>query len=261
MRIRTPVICAIVIGLLAGSSGAVSAQESDATAREVPAGIESPGPLGRPYADWARDYFVWRAEKPKANGCRVVEDGAVVFVAPAWDAADVEFGSRVFEPFRDDGGDGQVNEIRWETDCEVTSEQHILLAIPSRACDPIDATLDKKWERAYYGGDWERAGKIDKRRRNQQGGAFGCVLAAHDEIAQPFRFVDGERSAIDERFFTIATPAVIDNQMLVGAGYFVMLAPLPVGNHRVVWGAFKVGSDVISERAIVNVHVKETAAE
>ena len=87
MRIRTPVICAIAIGLLAGSSGAVTAQESDVTSNEVSAGIESPGPLGRPYADWARDYFVWRAEKPKANGCRVVEDGAVVFVAPAWDAA------------------------------------------------------------------------------------------------------------------------------------------------------------------------------
>ena len=260
MRIRTPVICAIAIGLLAGSSGAVTAQASDVTSKEVPAGIESPGPLGRPYADWARDYFVWRAEKPKASGCHVVEDGTVVFVAPSWDDAEYGRSPRAFHP-----GPGaepvRADEFRWETDCDVTDKQRILLAIAWSGCDPIDATLDKKWERAYYSGESKRAAKINKRRRNQQGDAFGCVLAAHDELAQPFRIVEGQEVPIDERFWTIATPAIIDDQMLIGAGYCVMLEPLDPGDHPIEWGAFRIVQDVIDTRSIVNVHVKETAAE
>ena len=48
---------------------------------------------------------------------------------------------------------------------------------------------------------------------------------------------------------------------LIGAGYFVMLEPLGPGDHRIEWGAFRVAQDVIDSRSIVNVHVKEAAAE
>jgi hypothetical protein len=260
MRIRTPVMCAIAVGLLAGSSGAVTAQDADAPTTDVPARLVSPGPLGRPYADWARDYAVWRAENPQMSGCAAVEDGAVVFVTPSWNDADFVRSRRVFDPGPRDAITGPIDELRWQTDCEVTDEQLILLAIPSLTCDPIDATLGKKWEEAFYGGDQKRAEKIGRRQRNQQSNALACLLAAHDHIAQPFRVVGGQEVPIDERFLTIATPAIIDDQILLSAGYFMMLEPLTPGDHRIVWGAFKVGNDVIGERLTLNVDVAEVSA-
>jgi hypothetical protein len=168
--------------------------------RDSDVGIVSPGPLGRPFPDIVAEHeSIFEDLQPTEDRCALGDRDELFFLPPG------------------------------STDCTVRADQHILVPITGRRCEIPTRLL----ERARR----DRLPRAQGRRAlGQEAATFRCLHVLSHLVAGPYLAVDEEPIPIDETFLVTTPPRSEEGRTTWDFGYYVLLEPLPVGEHTIVRG-------------------------
>lgn len=220
--LRTTVISAIAIGLLGSSAAGVTAQESEAPADGVAAAVVSPGPFGKPYTDWAAEWW-----QERFGDCATGEGGDVFFL-PAQAAHAIE-----------------------QVDCIIADGQYLLAILAAEECI-IDQTLIERAEKAKG----KKARDLRRRVGGDAADLIDCIDGLDEIITDPFLSIDGEAVTLGDAYLTTSTPFDRGPFRVWVRGYFVMIEPLEVGSHTIEVGFTEAGH--FARRGTINAEVVGT---
>ena len=230
-KIKTLLVAAIAISLLAGSAAGAAAQEPETPTDGAGAAVVPPGPLGITNAEWAIRMRQWDQSNREVGAdpdCAVGAQGDVFFLPYVF-----------FTPFT------QMEEYEG---CTVASGQHILANLGSFICS-LNRSLIKRADEAKG----TKAKDLRQRATVRNGETFECMTDGFDE---PFLSIDGTEIPIDDSFWTMGLTNDPRAKRDFFPGYYVMIEPLAPGSHTIEYG---VTSDGDQFRVTAQMEVAEAA--
>jgi len=214
-RPRILLTCLALAGLVSATAPTASAHHfgMEVGERDTPAGVAEPGPLGRSYAEWAADWFVWFLlhQDSLPDGCESGDLGPVQFIQPHLPS-------------------------RSSLDCTVSADDHVFLAISFGNCVGHDVGLLDSQQKAWRSGDEKRARKLGRQLKAGRAELRECVEQRHSTVRDPYLAIDGQEIPIDDAFWTDGAPFAPDVFLWQAPGYYVMLEPLEPGSHTLEFG-------------------------
>ena len=250
--LRLPSAAIVIAFLLAGSAMGVAGQDEDASPDDGAPELMPPGPLGKSLADWNLEHLRWA---PDAEDCSSGDRGEVFFLPR--------------RPLT-------------RADCRIGADQHVLLAIGAIGCSSDDSLVER-WQDAR--GDKKRRADLERRILEDRSEAHTCLFGTRPDILPrggpsssdeagvigPTLIVDDVEVAIDERYLSVSTPAVLEGfayqggrpALVVESAYMVMLEPLPPGTHVIEYGATYLvhGGETFPATSVVFAEVVEGTAD
>lgn len=214
-RPRIPLVCLALAGLVSVTTPAVSAHHfgMEVVERDTPAGVAAPGPLGRSYAEWAADWFLWFLlhQDSLPDGCESGDLGPVQFIQPHLPS-------------------------RSRLDCTVSADDPLFLAISFGNCVGHDVGLLDSQQKAWRNGDERRARKLGRQLKAGRAELLECVERRRSTVRDPYLAIDGQEIPVDDAFWTDGAPFAPDVFLWQAPGYYVMLEPLEPGSHTLEFG-------------------------